>query len=161
MSTEESNTNELVTQELLLESEIDNYLDEIVGLAEKRVKDAKLGGIRDFMGQLRNAAAVIASTSTSLEMFRNWMRYQASRKSSTWPPTLPKEISDDCEILGTWASEICNKIWKDTIGPNQLKQAKIRLIRLYLGYMIRSFTYEANKEVKQAGQSVPAERGGA
>ena len=68
--------------ELHLRREIDARLDQIVALGQKLVDD-KLFGAQNHNGQLqptqlRNAIAV-ANETDSLEVLKNWIRYQIGR----------------------------------------------------------------------------------
>ncbi|NWJ97031.1 MAG: hypothetical protein HXX20_14705 [Chloroflexi bacterium] len=139
-----------ITAELRLEREIDRHLDDIVKLAEDRIE--KLGAIGKMSpSQLRNAASVATNTESSFRTIKNWIRYQVARTSSPWPADFADGIVKDCEGL---LKELAGKIAKT---PETEPDVHIRLIRLYLGYLIRAFTYkkfEADTIKKGGGSNV-------
>ena len=131
--------------ELKLEKAIDERLDEVVLLAENRVEKAKQqsvgsGSLRVIdkiqPAQLRNAATVASQTTTSYLTVKNWIRYQVGRSNSPWPRELAEGVIDDTQQLNTIATEISN-----SLAGSQVAAVHIRLVRLYIGYLIRAFTY--------------------
>src|SRR5215212_555985 len=146
--------------ELHLRREIAARLDQIVALGQKLVDD-KLFGAQNHNGQLqptqlRNAIAVANETS-SLEVLKNWIRYQIGRadgrgwRHERFGEGLIEQIDGPLQTLaaevatGAGASDRQHEVWA-------------QLTRLYLGYLNRHFYYR-NEEQRRAAPARPAPAG--
>jgi len=145
-SSENKSESSAITAELQLEREIDKRLDEIVELVEKQIqKSGVIGNLQP--SQLRNAASVAANTATSFQTVKNWIRYQVGRSNSRWPEKFADGVIKDCEELRKKADEIAN-----FVPAFEVANIHIRLIRLYLGYLIRAFIYQDKMRPQQDTQ---------
>src|SRR3954468_17929127 len=143
--------------ELHLRREIDARLDQIGALGQKLVDD-KLFGAQNHNGQLqptqlRNAIAVANETS-SLEVLKNWIRYQIGRadgrgwRHERFGEGVIEQIDGPLQALaaevatGAGASDRQHEVWT-------------QLTRLYLGYLNRHFYYR-NEEQRRAAPARPA-----
>jgi hypothetical protein len=142
----------LIGYELALERAIDQHQDKVVELAQDCLEDVGMVGAktgRFGKSQLNSAMTIATSTETSFQYIKNWLRYQMSRSQASWPPELAKAVIKDCEgELLTLATTIIEKPELDSklkelgfTSDDQIKKLRIRLIRLYLGFMTRYYTY--------------------
>jgi hypothetical protein len=142
--------------ELALERAIDQYQDNVVELAQDCLENVGMVGAktgRFGKSQLNSAMTIASSTETSFQYIKNWLRYQMSRSQASWPPELAKAVIKDCEgDLLKLANTIIDTIiakpeLADTLKilefnkDDQIKKLHIHLIRLYLGFMTRYYTY--------------------
>lgn len=142
---------ELRTQ-LTLENAIDRHLNEVVRTAGGRVH--LLHDDRAMRGsQIRNVLDVAMSTQ-GLDVVTNFIRYQMGRSggNQAWlHSNFGQEVVQDIEsqdgIIQRLANEVVNEVCRNVpeANPNDVAcEARLRLVRLYLGYLNRWFYYGAN-----------------
>jgi len=119
--------------EAKLLQKIETELDEIVRLAEKCVTDT--GAANSYLeeSQLRNLQN-LASATYSVAALENYIRYQMSREKI--PDQVGQQILKDIQQLGNKARELAGG------NPEALRWARMELIRLYLGFLVRKFVAE-------------------
>jgi poly-D-alanine transfer protein DltD len=135
-------------REMLLRQEIDNQLDKLVELAAKTV--LRLKNDKMETSQLRNLLNVSLETE-STEVVVNFVCYQIARNKDAWGSgvndfghTVITTIMDDIKSIAQHVvTSVSNKI-AETEGQDLFSEAFARLVRLYLGYLHRTF-YFLNK----------------
>lgn len=143
-------------KELLIRAKIDEIEDELVKRAEQVVERFRPDITEKLeVKQLRNVEAVAAETE-SLAVVDNFIKYQIGRadkpdKGWRWGEQQGKgfgeAVRDDLKELKKRAESNAG----DKVSPKDLE---IRLVRLYLGYLTRHFTYAEtmDKAKKKGGQ---------
>lgn len=116
--------------EAKLLQQIEEHLDELVRRAEKCVTDTNMVGRGLEESQLRNLQN-LASATDSVPVLKNFIGYQMGRNSI--PAEVGKRILDDIQELERKAEELTQR------HPELLRQARIELVRLYLGFLVREF----------------------
>lgn len=154
-----SEATQKLRRELLLEQAIDTHRDELVRLATiavltlPKMRDQKLEE-----SQLRNLAAV-ASSSSSVEVIANFIRYQIARAPKNWGIG-PNEFGHTiighlyqqiAAIATTVADTVKQELHSD--DPGIRSEAYTTLMRQYIGYLNRSF-YFYNKSVDNKNPDV-------
>jgi len=76
-------------------------------------------------------------TNSSPLSIKNWLLYQAGRDKAKWDMPIVKAIAEDLEKL----KEIAGKLAEKVTGIS-VENIHVRLIRIYLGYLKRSYIYE-------------------
>ena len=146
--------------ELKLQSSIDRRIGNLVETAEKLIVD-RAGKIRDKdvgASQIRNVMAV-ANSAPHIAVVTNFIRYQMGRSTTkpTWKDTgLGDAVNDAIQgTVGNMAKDIVAEA-----GFGEIDETQMRLTRLLLGFMHRSYVYEADKlkSAAQAGRQAPAGR---
>jgi len=146
---------------LRLEREISNQMDELIG--KKVIPIAKKFSIatKDKKSPFRNVLAVATESSSSLEVIKNYIRYQVGRKESSaiWKTSTDNElfakaVVNDLNNLSQDAHQIVERLRRviskgDSLEPylednqNREKLEKnihLKLAQLYLGYLAREHT---------------------
>lgn len=146
---------------LRLELEISNQMDDIIG--KKVIPIAKKFSIasKDKKSPFRNVLAVATEPSSSLEVIKNYIRYQVGRKESSpiWKNSkdnelFAKAVVDDLNNLSQDAHEIVQRLRRAIPKGNSLepylednqnrekleKNIHLKLAQLYLGYLAREHT---------------------
>jgi hypothetical protein len=95
----------------------------------------KVSGLEE--SQLRNLQNLAAATD-SVPALENFISYQMGRKKI--PDRVGQQILKDIEQLGKKAEELAGG------NPEALRWARMELIRLYLGFLVRKFVAERKKE---------------
>lgn len=134
-------------ERLVLGNVIDRRLDELVRAAGRQVlllKDDR--AMRE--NQLRNVLDVALST-PSVEVVTNFIRYQMGRSSgnqawlhNNFGQSVVQEIEKG--LIPRLAQEIANEVCKELGAQDRdaiTREARLRLLRLYLGYLNRWFYY--------------------
>lgn len=137
---------ETMEQAFRLRQAIDRITDELVRKAKKLV-DEKLtvtktggqikldaGGLRE--AQLRNVINVADGTE-SVELVKNFIRYQIGRQGGGWRHRGFGEALIDCiekEVAG-----LAERVARE--AQAEVRLAHIKLVRLFLGYLNRYFVY--------------------
>ena len=114
---------------------IETELDEIVRLAEKCVTDTGAANSDLEESQLRNLQN-LASATDSVAALENYIRYQMGRKKIPVQVGVGQQILEDIQHLGNKARELAGG------NPEALRWARMELIRLYLGFLVRKFVAE-------------------
>lgn len=150
-----------VRREFLLRREAEKDLDEIILLACKRIrllapghpspsdKDEKVDRITDH--QLRNAVNVAMSTSSVLAV-TNFIRYQIGREKVWRTQDFGETVIADIEKgrIREVARDVAIRVARalGLTAPHEggedgdlFREAHVLLTRLYLGYVLRWFTY--------------------
>ena len=134
---------------LVLEQEIDRHLSELVRAAGRRVY--LLHGDRVMReSQIRNVLDV-ALTTTSHEVVTNFIRYQMGRSESdrAWlHSNFGQAVVSDLEskdgivqkLTDKVTEAVCNSV-REANRDEVAREARMRLLRLYLGYLNRWFHY--------------------
>ncbi len=125
--------------ETKLLQQIERHLDDIVKRAEECVLETRAADSGLEESQLRNLQNLAAATD-SVPVLENFIAYQMGRKK------IPRELGDrlleDLQKLGQEAEELAQR------SPEALRWARMELIRLYLGFLVRKFV--AEKKAKEA-----------
>lgn len=163
IKTEASPEQRAIRYSLALERAIDGKQDEIVVLAEGCLKQAGMFGNRQSKfgkSQLNSAMTVATGTDVSYQLIKNWLRYQMSRSQQSWPEGLAKGVIIDCEgkegveggllkMADDIVKELQTEILKaDLHTDEQKKLLHVRLIRLYLGFLTRCYTYVTSEQYR-------------
>jgi hypothetical protein len=149
-------------QEWRIQQALDRRLDRLVRLGQELV-DSRLFGARNHGGllreaQLRNAIAVASATS-SIEVVKNWIRYQIGRpdgrgwQHEQFGQGLIEQLERDLNQL---AAEVAAELGM----PERQPELLIRLARLHLGYLYRHFYYR-EQERERLRRATPAPGRGA
>jgi hypothetical protein len=126
-------------KELLIRQKLDDADDELVQLATKTVDETGIAGRRNNREimqdkQLRNVIAV-ADDTKSIAVIENFIKYQIGRHDEWRYHDFGEKLIGDLLRLREWA----RKMVESEIEENDLA---IRLVRRYLGYLIRYFVYQ-------------------
>jgi len=119
--------------EAKLLQEIEKQLDEIVQIAESCVTNTNAASTDLEESQLRNLQN-LASATDSVLVLENFIAYQMGRKKI--PVEVGRQIRKDLQELGRKAEELTRS------DPQSLRWARMELIRLYLGFLVRKFVAE-------------------
>jgi hypothetical protein len=123
--------------EAKLLQKIEEHLDEIVEIAENCVTNTNAASTDLEESQLRNLQN-LASATDSVAVLENFIAYQMGRRKL--PVAVGQRILDDIRELGRKAEEIVQD------SREVLRWARMELIRLYLGFLVRKFVAERKKE---------------
>jgi hypothetical protein len=127
----------MIAEAKLLQN-IEKHLDEIVSVAEKCITATGAAARADLEeSQLRNLQNLAAATDSVLAL-ENFISYQMGRKKI--PDPVGQQILKDIQQLGKKAEELAGG------NPEALRRARMELIRLYLGFLVRKFVAERKKE---------------
>jgi hypothetical protein len=167
-SSEEHQDQSRVVYELALERALDRHLDQVVQLAEDRIATITWSDNKLQPSQFRNAANVTQRTDASFRVLKNWLHYQVGRKDSGWSANFADGVIIDCEgKLAQIAGQAVDEAIKASSENSKLQAGEvparadelgpthIRLIRLYLGYLIRAFTYASWQNEQQRNSNQP------
>ncbi len=119
--------------EAKLLQKIEREFDEIVQQAEKCVTVTNAANDDLEESQLRNLQN-LASATDSVAALENFINYQMGRKKI--PVQVGQQILKDIQHLGNKAQELAGG------NPEALRWARMELIRLYLGFLVRKFVAE-------------------
>ena len=130
-------------KELLIRQKIDQIEDNLVQRAEDIVDNCpgitdERKGLEDK--QLRNVMAVAAETE-SLSVVDNFIKYQIGR---SYDPKKPPQkwrfggFGEKMRVDLVWLKQQAQSLAGNKVSAKDLE---IRLVRLYLGYLIRHFKY--------------------
>jgi hypothetical protein len=120
-----------------LVQKIEERLDELVQIAERCVTNTNAASTDLEESQLRNLQN-LASATDSVAVLENFIAYQMGRRKL--PVAVGQRILDDIRELGRKAEEIVQD------SREVLRWARMELIRLYLGFLVRKFVAERKKE---------------
>jgi hypothetical protein len=115
---------------------IEEHLDEIVEIAENCVTNTNAASTDLEESQLRNLQN-LASATDSVAVLENFIAYQMGRRKL--PVAVGQRILDDIRELGRKAEEIVQD------SREVLRWARMELIRLYLGFLVRKFVAERRR----------------
>ena len=145
---------------LRLEKEISNQMDEVIRKVTEISEKFSIAS-KDKRSPFRNVLAVATDSSSSLEVIKNYIRYQVGRSGSSpiWTTSKDKElfaaaVVKDLDNLIQDAQEILQRLRKDISKGNVLephiedkqsqeqfkKDIHLKLTQLYLGYLARQHT---------------------
>jgi hypothetical protein len=116
---------------------IEERLDELVQIAERCVTNTNAASTDLEESQLRNLQN-LASATDSVAVLENFIAYQMGRRKL--PVAVGQRILDDIRELGRKAEGIVQD------NREALRWARMELIRLYLGFLVRKFVAERKKE---------------
>jgi len=126
--------------EAKLLQKIEKQLDEIVQMAEECVSSTKAVNTDLEESQLRNLQN-LASATDSIPVLENFVRYQMGRKKI--PLEVGRQILKHIQKLGQIAKELTQN------DSEALRWARMELIRLYLGFLVRKFV--ADRKIQEEG----------
>jgi hypothetical protein len=115
---------------------IEERLDELVQIAERCVTNTNAASTDLEESQLRNLQN-LASATDSVAVLENFIAYQMGRRKL--PVAVGQRILDDIRELGRKAEEIVQD------SREVLRWARMELIRLYLGFLVRKFVAERRR----------------
>jgi hypothetical protein len=115
---------------------IEERLDELVQIAERCVTNTNAASTDLEESQLRNLQN-LASATDSVAVLENFIAYQMGRRKL--PVAVGQRILDDIRELGRKAEEIVQD------SREALRWARMELIRLYLGFLVRKFVAERKR----------------
>jgi hypothetical protein len=115
---------------------IEERLDELVQIAERCVTNTNAASTDLEESQLRNLQN-LASATDSVAVLENFIAYQMGRRKL--PVAVGQRILDDIRELGRKAEEIVQD------SREVLRWARMELIRLYLGFLVRKFVAERKR----------------
>jgi uncharacterized protein with von Willebrand factor type A (vWA) domain len=121
--------------EAKLLQKIEEHLDEIVEIAENCVTNTNAASTDLEESQLRNLQN-LASATDSVAVLENFIAYQMGRKKL--PVEVGQRILKDIQTLKGKAEEL-------TQNDEALRWARMELIRLYLGFLVRKFVAERKR----------------
>ncbi|MEH2235824.1 hypothetical protein [Nostoc sp.] len=145
---------------LRLEKEISNQMDEVIRKVRQISKKFSIAS-KDKKSPFRNVLAVATDSTSSIEVIKNYIRYQVGRNGSSPIWTTPKDkevfaaaLVEDLNNLIQDAQEILQRLRKDIYKGNVLepyiedkqnqerlkKDIHLKLAQLYLGYLAREHT---------------------
>ncbi len=134
--------------------EIESILDSLVENSQNLIDATQVSNSKLEKTQFRNLLD-LASSSGSFKVIENFILYQMGRdtKRESWSKSSDGKAFGDLLIdklkgLEEKAKEIANKTKEDT------KAIHLELIRLYLGFANRYFTFKKRDEKKAAGGEV-------
>lgn len=113
--------------------QIEQSLDNIVELAEKCITETRAAASDLEESQLRNLQNLAAATD-SVPVLENFIGYQMGRGKI--PADVGRRILADIQELSRRAEELTRQ------HPELLRQTRMELIRLYLGFLVRKFVAE-------------------
>jgi hypothetical protein len=119
-----------------LVQKIEERLDELVQIAERCVTNTNAASTDLEESQLRNLQN-LASATDSVAVLENFIAYQMGRRKL--PVAVGQRILDDIRELGRKAEEIVQD------SREVLRWARMELIRLYLGFLVRKFVAERRR----------------
>lgn len=146
---------------LRIEREISRQMDEIIGAKILPIAKKFSIATKDKKSPFRNVLAVATESSSSLEVIKNYIRYQVGRKESSpiWKNSkdnelFAKAVVDDLNNLSQDAHEIVQRLRRAIPKGNSLepylednqnrdklkKELHLKLAQLYLGYLAREHT---------------------
>jgi hypothetical protein len=127
-----------MTAEAKLLQKIEEDLDELVQIAENCITATNAADENSGLeeSQLRNLQNLAAATDSVLAL-ENFISYQMGRKKI--PDPVGQQILKDIQQLGKKAEELAGG------NPEALRWARMELIRLYLGFLVRKFVAERKK----------------
>jgi hypothetical protein len=114
---------------------IEERLDELVQIAERCVTNTNAASTDLEESQLRNLQN-LASATDSVAVLENFIAYQMGRKKL--PVKVGQWILEDIQTLKGKAEEL-------TQNDEALRWARMELIRLYLGFLVRKFVAERKR----------------
>jgi hypothetical protein len=115
---------------------IEERLDELVQIAERCVTNTNAASTDLEESQLRNLQN-LASATDSVAVLENFIAYQMGRRKL--PVAVGQRILDDIRELGRKAEGIVQD------NREALRWARMELIRLYLGFLVRKFVAERKR----------------
>ncbi|MEH2295169.1 hypothetical protein [Nostoc sp.] len=145
---------------LRVEKGITNQIDEIIRKMVEISKRFAIAG-KDEKSPFRNVLGVSVDSSSSIEVIKNYIRYQIGRRGSSpiWTTSKDKEIFavalvKELDDLKQDAESIVKNVQKGIAKGHDLesyieesnnrhqltKQIHMKLVQLYLGYLAREHT---------------------
>jgi hypothetical protein len=141
-------------------------MDEIIHLKIERIAKEFSIAQRDKKSPFRNVLAIANESSASIEVIKNYIRYQVGRKGSSevWKTSRDKKlfataVVEQIEDLRQTASDIVKDIRHSIPKGNELeiylednqnrqqeeKRIHLKLAQLYLGYLAREHTAQVGE----------------
>lgn len=125
-------------KELLIRQKLDDADNELVQLATKIVDETGIAGRRNNKEimqdkQIRNVIAVADDTG-SITVVENFVKYQIGRHDEWRYHDFGEKMIDDLQKM----RELARKL---VVSDIEEKDLAIRLVRRYLGYLMRHFVY--------------------
>jgi hypothetical protein len=146
--------------ELRIEREISNQMDAIIKKVNRIAKNFSIAS-KDKKSPFKNVLAVATDSSSSLEVIKNYIRYQIGRKDSSpiWKTTKDQELFamalvKELEKLNEDVTKILQRLRKAIPKSNPLesyltdslnrekieRNIHLKIAQLYLGYLAREHT---------------------
>jgi hypothetical protein len=146
--------------ELRIEREISNQMDEIIKNVNSLAKKFSIDS-EDKKSPFKNVLAVATDTSSSLEVIKNYIRYQVGRKDASpiWKSGNKQELFamalvKELENLNEEVKKILQRLRKAIPKSNPLesyltdsqnrerieRKIHLKIAQLYLGYLAREHT---------------------
>lgn len=146
--------------ELRIEREISKQMDEIIQKVNRIAKNFSIAS-QDKKSPFKNVLAVATDSSSSLEVIKNYIRYQVGRKDSSpiWKELNEKEkfamaLVKELDNLNDDVEKILQRLRKAIPKSNPLesyltdsqnrekikKNIHLKIAQLYLGYLAREHT---------------------
>lgn len=110
---------------------VEEKMDEIVELAEKCIDETNIAASGMEESQLRNLQNM-ANATDSVKALENFVCYQMGRNKEWRDTGFGNHVLKDFETL-------CKKAEKIAADTSQIRAVHIELIRLYLGFLVRTF----------------------
>jgi hypothetical protein len=159
--------------ELRIEREISNQMDAIIEKVNRIAKKFSIAK-EDKKSPFKNVLAVATDSSSSLEVIKNYIRYQIGRKDSSPIWKIPKEqelfamaLVKELENLNEDVTKILQRLRKAIPKSNPLesyltdslnrekieRNIHLKIAQLYLGYLAREHTAMVGEDKeKKLGQ---------
>jgi len=146
--------------ELRIEREISNQMDAIIQKVNRIAKKFSIAS-KDKKSPFKNVLAVATDSSSSLEVIKNYIRYQIGRKDSSPIWKAPKDqelfamaLVKELENLNDDVTKILQRLRKAIPKSNPLesyltdslnrekieRNIHLKIAQLYLGYLAREHT---------------------
>lgn len=146
--------------ELRIEREISNQMDEVIKKIKTLAEKFSIAS-KDKKSPFKNVLAVATDSSSSLEVIKNYIRYQVGRKDSSpiWKSAKEQEIFamelvKELENLNDDVKKIVQRLRKAIPKSNPLesyltdsqnrekieRNIHLKIAQLYLGYLAREHT---------------------
>jgi hypothetical protein len=122
-----------MTAEATLLQQIEQSLDNIVEIAEKCITETRAVASDLEESQLRNLQNLVTATD-SVPVLENFIGYQMGRGKI--PAEVGCRILEDVQRLSQKAEELTQR------SPDARRWARMELIRLYMGFLVRKFVAE-------------------
>ena len=157
---------------LRLETEISKKMDKIIDNIRTIAKDFSIAE-KDKKSPFRNVLAAATESGSSLEVIKNYIRYQVGRSGASpiWKHTKNKKlfstvVVEQIDNLQQEAAEIVLRIRESTPKGHPLssylengqkqaqlqKEIHLKLAQLYLGYLAREHTASVGEKQAQENQ---------
>jgi hypothetical protein len=130
---------------LSLRQAVDRFGEDLVGRADRTMSEEQVKTLKQWktqlrLGQLNNLLGVALETDSPAVII-NWVSYQMGRRETKggWGDSgLGDQVVDDIKALETSARQVAQSVYGGET-PDEVRQAHVRLVRRYAGYLKRWF----------------------